>query len=437
MKPLDSGLPRNDAKAAAPLWHFLKGLTYIQVGGFLALLIVAVMPNFGFKYGPSPAFVSGLLMLLGIWLLWKRRAELWATAAAGRLTLVFSLLLVPALISVPTSHDLRYSWSVCGALLAYYLAGLALVRILRADAERIWLAKWILWVMIFWIVDSLIQYSLGVDPFGVAITVDGRVTGPFKDSLRQSMLLALLLPVGIWFLQRRSIVLAFGFFAAAGFVAMLGSVRMVLVMLMVVALGLSLRLPSMRFKIPAAILAIVVVLSAIGLSSTMQERLGRLAELREINFKTVNYLLTERLFIWDTASNMLQARPLTGVGVGAFAKAYDNYSTRAEDPFRGGKTRVFHAHQAYMAMAAEAGIPGLIGLFLAIALCVKWYWSAVSERRMQAWPYALGLLVYFFPLNSQPPMYHGNWLFAILLLMFTAFLAALDTPARAATPNPV
>lgn len=438
MKPIASSIRKNDPKETiVSARGFLKSLNYIQVGAFLALLIIAVMPNFGLKHWPSPALPSALLAFLGIRLLWKHRVQLWATPAAYRLSLVFAFLLVPALLSTPTSYDLRYSLSVVGALLAYYLAGLALVRVLRGDAERTWMAKWVLWVLAFWSVDSMVQYSFGVDLFGIEMTSDGRALGPFENSLRQPTLIALLLPIALWFALRRGVVMAFVFFAVAGFVAILGSVRMVLVMLMIVAAGFYLRLPAWRFKIPATLIALALMLTAIGLAPAMQERIQRITDIRELNFTTINHFLSQRLLIWDTAANMLQARPLTGVGVGAFAKAYDDYSTRPEDIFRGGKVRVFHAHQVYIAMAAEAGLPGLIGLLLAIGFCLKWYWSAPPERRAQAWPYALALVVYFFPLNTQPPMYHGNWLFPVLLLLFSALLAALDGDARTPVSKPV
>jgi len=61
------------------------------------------------------------------------------------------------------------------ALVAYYLTGLALVRVLRGDAERAWLAKWILFMLVFWVVDSLVQYLLGTDLFGITLTEDLRV----------------------------------------------------------------------------------------------------------------------------------------------------------------------------------------------------------------------------------------------------------------------
>lgn len=407
-------------------WQAVKNLTHVQVGVFLALLIIAVSPNFGLKHGVSPLLPAGLLALLGGWLLWNRRTDLFVHSSVRRLSLVFALLFVPVLISIPASYDRPYSMGVAGALLAYYFTGIALVQVLRGDAEREWFTKWALIVLGFWLVDSMIQFALGRDLFGIPVTPDGRVLGPFKDTLRQPTFIALLLPIGLWFLMRRNIVSAVIFFAFAGFVAMLGGVRMVLVMLVVVAAGLYIKLPRWRWKLPVLLLAGVVVTAAMSMTPAMQDRIKKMGETRGTLFETLDHQLSNRLYIWDTATNMLQARPLTGVGAGAFAKAYHDYSTRPGDMFREGGQKVYHAHQVYFALAGETGLPGLLGLIAAIVLGIKWYRAASPERRHQAWPYALGLMVYLFPFNTQPPMYNGNWLFPILLLLLAACLAALD-----------
>jgi O-antigen ligase len=416
-------------------WRAIKNLTHTQIGVFLALLIVAVMPNFGLKYGASPALPAGLLALLGGWLVWKQRAAVFAAPSTRRLTGVFALLLVPVLISIPASYNIRYSLGVAGALLVYYVAGLALVRVLRGDAERAWLAKWITFVLAFWIVDSLIQFFTGTDLFGLSRTPDGRVLGPFDGNTRQPTLIALLLPVVLWFLLRKGAIPVLALFIAAGVVATLSGIRMVLVMLAIVAAGIYLKLPRWRFKIPAVLLALAIVLAAIGLTPAMKERMARLGEIRDIRFETLDYVLSTRATIWETASHMLIARPLTGVGAGAFAKAYDDHATRPNDIYRGGGVKVYHAHQVYFAMGAETGWPGLLGLLAAIGLCVKWYRAASPERRDQAWPYALGLAVYFFPVNTQQPLYHGNWLFPVMLLLIAALLAALDGEPAAKGAN--
>ena len=416
-------------------WQGFKNLTHIQVGVFLALLIFAAMPNFGLQHSLRPVVPAALLVFMGFWLVWKWRAALFDAQSVRRLTIVFVLLLVPVLISIPASYGIRNSTNVALVLVAYYFAALALLRVLRGDTERAWLAKWILFILTFWIADSLVQYLFGTDLFGITVTSDMRVTGPFEDTLRQPLLIAMFLPVALWVLLRRGITPALSFFAVAGFVAMLGGVRMVLVMLAIVAAGFYLKLPNWRFKIPAALLAGAVVLVAIGLTPSMKERMNRFSEIRDLKFETLDHVLSTRVTIWETASHMLFARPLTGVGAGVFAKAYDDYATRPNDMYRGGGVRVYHAHQAYFSMAAETGWPGLLGLIAAIALCMKWYWTASPVRRDQAWPYALGLTVYFFPLNTQPPLYHGNWMFLTVLLLFTLLLAALDGEPPAKDKN--
>lgn len=420
-------------------WQVFKNITHVQIGVFLALLVFAAMPNFGLKYTLRPFVPAALLVLLGIWLVWKQRAALFDAPSARRLTIVFGLLLVPVLISIPASYGMRNSFNVAIVLVAYYFAGLALLRVLRGDTERAWLAKWILFMLTFWIVDSIIQYIVGTDLFGIPITGDGRITGPFEETLRQPLLIALFLPAALWFLLRKgSSIPALVFFAVAGFVAMLGGVRMVFVMLVIVAAGLYIKLPRWRWKIPSLLLAFALLLTAMSLSPEMQLRMKRMSEIRDLGFETINLPLGYRPVIWETASRMLIARPLTGVGAGAFAKAYDDFSTRASDVFRGGVGEsVYHAHQAYFSMAAETGLPGLLGLIVAIVLCIKWYRAASPERRDQAWPYALGLVVYFFPFNTQPPLYHGNWMFLVILLLFATLLAALDgEPATKDTSLP-
>ncbi len=407
-------------------WQMVKRLTHVKIGVFLALLIVAVMPNFGFKYGASPALPAALLALLGIWLVWKQRAAVLAAPSTRRLTMVFALLLVPVLISIPASYAMQHSLNIAMALVAYYFTGLALLRVLHGDAERAWLAKWILFVLAFWVVDSVIQYLFGTDLFGITRTRDMRVLGPFEETLRQPMLIALLLPIALWVLMRKGALPAFLFFVAAAFVAMLAGVRTTVVMLVIVAAGFYLKLPRWRFKIPAALLAGAILLAAMSLTPAMKERMSRLSEIRDVKFETLDFMLSTRVTIWETAGHMLFAHPLTGVGAGAFAKAYDDHATRPNDIYRGGVVKVYHAHQEYVAKGAETGLPGLIGLIVAIGLCFKWYRSAAPERRDQAWPYALGLSVYFFPLNSQAPLYHGNWLFPLILLLLAALLAALD-----------
>jgi len=412
-------------------WLSDKRAGFASLGALLALLIVAFSPNYGLKLAASPILPGVVLAFMGMWLVWKERAACLAAGAQRRWLLVFGLLFVPMVISTPGSHDPRLSLGIVGASVLYLFVGIALVRALRGHAERRWLAVGILIMLAFWVGDSMVQYLTGRDLFGIALLVDGRVIGPFAENLRQATLLAVLLPVALGALLalRHGGWWAAGLFILAAAVAMLAGARMVVIMFGIVFAGVYLHLPSSPWKWLAAPAMLAAAALTVFLSPILHDRMAsRLAEVQRLDFESLDKFSSQRLTIWHTAANMLKARPLTGVGVGTFDKAYRDYSTLPDDMFRDGRARAYHAHQIYVSAAAEMGLPGLIGLLAAFILVVKWYLSSSAEARHRAWPWALALMVYFFPFNTQPPLLR-HWTFPIMLMLLAAMLAALDEPA--------
>ena len=418
-------------------WRIIRSVRHVKIGALLALLIVLFQPNYNIvKFGPSPAVPAFLLFVLGAWLLWQERWRVLATPAMRRWLTVFLLLFVPVLVSVPWSYDLRMSASTAAGLALYFFCGVALIRALRGDAERAWLAKWITVVLLFWVVDSGIQYIFGHDLFGIAVAQQGRILGPFADKLRQPVLLLLLMPLMLWWLMMRSTAGTLVAYFAAGMVAMLGGARTIFLWLGIVASALFIRLPGRRWKLAALTAVLAVLVVALAISPSLQERFGYFTRVRTVavNFKNLDLLSSSRLTLWDTSLNMTRERPLSGVGAGAFHAAYDSYTTIPGDIFQGPQAtqKPYHAHQLYFGVAAETGIPGLVGLVLVFALCIKWYLAASLRRRDQAWPYAVGLFVYAFPFNSQPVLF-TQWLFPVLVLLLAGMLAALDEAPTAKT----
>jgi O-antigen ligase len=271
-----------------------------------------------------------------------------------------------------------------------------------------------------------LQYFLRVDLFGIGIdSGEGRLVGPFAGHLRLSLFAVLLLPILLDRLFSISLWAVLGVFTVVGAVAMMGGSRAVLFFLTIVTAGLLVRLPGRRRKWAAVAALVVVGSMTVALSPVLQQRFNLFNELRAPSFQTLNHLLSFRMNIWDTAYHMVKDRPLTGVGPGAFQAAYNQYSQQADDVFVGGEARAFHAHQLYIGLAAETGMIGLLAFCTIVWLAIRWYWSALPEQRAQAWPYAMGMMVYAFPINSQPVLYQ-KWLFPVLLLLLTAMLAALD-----------
>ncbi len=390
----------------------------------LGLMLVAWQP-----------FISGarlpslLLFLLGAWMLWRKRIDFQALAVK-RMGLLFLLLLIPILLSLPGSFDPKGGLSVAAVLPLFYVAGLALLQGLSTPEGREWLQRWLLVVLLIWLGDGYIQFAFGRDLLGVPMSGDGRILGPFADNLHLGLFLAVLLPAILWRLAAEHPRQALLIIALTSFIVVMNGARSSVLMLVLACITL---LPRFTWRYRALMVMVLTsaLIAAPLVSPVISERVKRFVSLGNQTgvslFQKFDGALSGRVIIWETAWQMIQDRPLTGVGAKAFAEAYDHYATRAEDPFRSGggyPGGVYHAHQMYVSVAAESGVIGLAGLIAVIGLCAAWYSRAPPERRRQAAPFAASLAVIAFPLQSQPVLY-TIWWFPIVLLLLCAMLAAL------------
>ena len=98
---------------------------------------------------------------------------------------------------------------------------------------------------------------------------------------------------------------------------------------------------------------------------------------------TANFAVVERLAHWQAAAEMAAAHPWLGVGLGNYAAAYDRYRL-ARWPLALG-----HAHNFYLNLAAETGLPGLL-VFVALLLAAALQALRVL-RTAHGWQRALAL----------------------------------------------
>ncbi|SCM80762.1 Lipid A core-O-antigen ligase [uncultured Sporomusa sp.] len=70
---------------------------------------------------------------------------------------------------------------------------------------------------------------------------------------------------------------------------------------------------------------------------------------------------TLRIALWESTLAMIMDKPLLGIGWGAYWQVYPEYDFFLNNP----DARIVHAHNMYLHIAAEIGIPGLLA-FLAI-----------------------------------------------------------------------
>ncbi len=89
--------------------------------------------------------------------------------------------------------------------------------------------------------------------------------------------------------------------------------------------------------------------------------------------------LVERYYLWDRAVSVIRAKPLTGTGINTYAVAHQRYDTT-----KNWRVRNYYAHNGYLQLAAETGLPGLL-LFLAF-LSGQFLWSfkRLAQKRNTA-----------------------------------------------------
>lgn len=390
---------------------------------FLGLMLLAWQP-----FTSGARLPSFFLLLLGGWLLFKKRID-WHEQSVQRLGLIFMLLLGPVLISIPGSFNPNGSVMVALILILFSVAGLALMHGLKTADGHAWLQRWLTIVLLVWLGDGFIQYFLGYDVLGIPMGSDGRMMGPFADNLHFGLFMTVLMPIMLWRMAKDRPLAAIAVIALIGFVAGMSGARSNILFYL---LAIATLMPRFGWWHRALIVLalLVAVVAAVGQSDTTASKFQQFygSADKQSLFQKLDHILSGRMIIWETAGEMVKDRPLTGIGAGSFADAYDHYATRPEDPFRSGggyEGGVYHAHQMYVSIAAESGLIGLAGLLISVALVIKWFFQAPAGLRALAAPYAASLAVIAFPIQSQPVLYRAWW-FPIVLLLLCGLVIALQ-----------
>lgn len=163
------------------------------------------------------------------------------------------------------------------------------------------------------------------------------------------------------------------------------------------AIGAMIVLAPRRWWVGLA-LAGVAAVALIGLSGagllppTIADRLadaGELFDIRDVRGVPINdsnYALIERQAHWQAALNMLTAQPWTGVGFANYQPAYEQYRL-LNWPMPLG-----HAHNIYLNVAAETGLPGLAAYLLLWTIIIAATWRTSRQARGIERAVAIGLM---------------------------------------------
>lgn len=109
-------------------------------------------------------------------------------------------------------------------------------------------------------------------------------------------------------------------------------------------------------------------------------------DVRNVEVTDSNFAILERTAHWQAALEMFAHHPWTGVGLGNYAVVYEHYALPRWQDALG------HAHNYYLNIAAEAGLPGLLAYLVWIGAGFWVAWRAVRVSRGFQQGIALGAL---------------------------------------------
>lgn len=103
-------------------------------------------------------------------------------------------------------------------------------------------------------------------------------------------------------------------------------------------------------------------------------------------FETGDTSALLRFALWESTVAMIRDNPLTGIGWGAYKFVYPYYDFFINNP----DVTIYHAHNMYLNIAAELGIPGLV-MFLLLLLTHFYFALRVLRRNDYAGKKAMAI----------------------------------------------
>lgn len=410
-----------------------------ELGALLVVLAVLVLLPVG-RMSELPILLGALI---GIGLLVRHHLAPFANSGMRLILVLFACYWVPAVLSGFTAVMPQKSW----------MTALEILRFLPFAFFVAWAMRNIdIWrpfqlavaaVCVLWILDAWVQIVSGHSIAGAP--EQARLSGIFgAENLKLGPVLAVLSPFVLMGAREKAgrwgLLLAFVLVLVP--ILMAGS-RAAWLTFALVTLAFGWReTGSLRRFFPLILGAMLGIALCAGLILRDSERFDSRIEKSLLVLQGTGQAIDEasagRLRIWHAALGMIEAHPLTGVGVRGFRYDYAAHAI-AGDAFVDSKTAqgASHAHQIVLEVLTETGLVGLVFWILGSAMAVRSWRRATPDQRTRAFAPGLALSVMCFPLNSHFAFYSAWWglLFWWLLAIFCAALAAAPKQAQSDPAN--
>lgn len=266
-------------------------------------------------------------------------------APAKRLGVLLLCLVVPGLLSIPTSLAPGKSWSEIASVAMVGLAGICVLYGMQRQEDHQWLQKGLVVVIAAWISDGLFQALTGADLFGITPKAEGMINGPFTTNGIFGIVVAMLTPLVLWEPLKQRHRWAIALLAGLVVTVILSGQRNNLLLLALGLIALS-SLWSRRTRLLGVASVIAAIVITYQFAPTLQQRVGWMSAsgteivtaLQQLQdnpqdskaskklFDAINLFTSDRAFLVDAGLKMIYDRPITGVGINAFRPAYPLYA---------------------------------------------------------------------------------------------------------------
>ncbi|MHC8442130.1 MAG: O-antigen ligase family protein, partial [Candidatus Eutrophobiaceae bacterium] len=366
-----------------------------------------------------PNLWSVLLGLAGLALCCAKPREVLRDPLTQLLGLLFLCLWLPMLFALPDAVDLKNSSRVAFGYVRFFFAGILLLWLRQARGSHALLETALIGLLLFWGLNELARFALK------SFLMDGWMGNALSvlvwEYHRIGNVLALLSPLLFLRMWRQPCSWWTWPAALALYLAVLvsgsRSAWFILIFSLCVCSLPALAARGTRLRNLAILATLCAVLGFAGNitihhSPFLQDRAAQTSRLAAPTVKNLDYALSGRLQIWQHSFRIFLDHPVNGIGP-------KGLRILPESRLANGAV-MHHPHLFILEIAAETGIPGLVGyaLFCWICLCA---WLRCPQRPLTLTALLI-LAIAAFPFSVHAAFYGSQWsgvLWACILLFLS------------------
>lgn len=346
------------------------------------------------------------------------------------LTVLFLLLWLPMLASLPDAVNPAHSASTVYPYIRFYFAGVFFLQELNkpAVAEKFFTGLFI--IISCWVIDALIQLLFGKNLLGYPDNNKG-LTGLFYPKTRIGHVLAVFSPLYFDYLrtQLRNKPIAIFLFLGLLAVVLLSGKRVAWIMLFFsIFTTLAFLIMHKGKKALGSLLIVTISILAV-LYITAQsyaplaKRLEHTSGLFSTDYDDIDKASARRLSLWQISINTGKENWLNGIGPRGFRHVISQYAEKDNFWVQNGRMGSTHPHQFVLEIFAETGTLGLLAYLLALSLLIKLALSHWNKDNPHCFPAFLAVLIALLPINSHLAFYGSYWS-TILWLLLPIFISS-------------